>query len=125
MRLTAWASNNVGVLLTIGLALLAGYGGYLHMGRDVRDAAQDIAALQRRLDGYDALNLAYRITASEEALKATNQRVDVGISNISERLAEINQALGGLSTQVAVLGQRIESQTPQRRSDVRPSAPSR
>jgi uncharacterized coiled-coil protein SlyX len=53
-------------------------------------------------------NLEYRVIAQEEALKATNQRVDHSLQNISQRLAEINQALGSLDTKVAVLTQRLE-----------------
>lgn len=72
----------------------------------------DIAQLLQALP-----NLTYRVTAQEEAMKATNARVDQSLSNISARLAEINVALGNLDTRVAVLTQRFDSAQPQRRAE--------
>ena len=73
-----------------------------------------LADIQKATDTIP--NIAYRITAQEEALKATNARVDASLTTISARLAEINQAIGSLSTQMAVLAQRIDQGAPQRRS---------
>ena len=53
-----------------------------------RQTDEKFAAITRALEGLP--NLSYRVTAQEEALKATNQRVDVSLANISQRLAEIN-----------------------------------
>lgn len=70
----------------------------------------------------DIPNMSYRIAANEEALKATNARVEASISNISLRLAEINQALGSIDTKVAVLTQRLENEDG-RRASLRPGPP--
>ncbi len=53
--------------------------------------------------------MSYRITANEEALKATNARVETSISSISQRLAEMDQYMGAIDTKLAVLTQRLES----------------
>ncbi|WP_156419995.1 hypothetical protein [Aureimonas sp. N4] len=118
MQKPSWFSTN----LTLGNVLVLvtmTVGGAVIYGRlentietqaiTIASLKADFAKMDDKLDDLPRLN--FRVTAQEEALKATNQRVDVSLSNISQRLAEINQALGGLDTKVAVLTQRIELQT--------------
>jgi hypothetical protein len=66
-------------------------------------------------------NRIYRGAANEEASRRPERKVDQSLSNISARLAEIHQALGGLSTSVAVLTQRFDQLSPQHRAEANTS----
>ncbi|KQQ85086.1 hypothetical protein [Aureimonas sp. Leaf324] len=81
-----------------------------------RDAR--VLEVDRRLAAHDEVR--YRVQAVEGALKSTNARVDASLANISTGLREINQTVGGLATNVAVLTQRLESQSPGRRASLEP-----
>ena len=70
----------------------------------------------------DLPSMSYRLTANEEALKATNARVEASISNISQRLAEMNQYMGAIDTKLAVLTQRLEN-ADGRRASLRVTGP--
>lgn len=131
MQKPNWLTSNInlGNIITLIAMLVGGAVGYGQLTNRIqnmetyrvertRQTDEKFAAITRALEGLP--NLSYRVTAQEEALKATNQRVDVSLANISQRLAEINQALGGLDTKVAVLTQRLEMQVPGRRASIVP-----
>lgn len=131
MNKPSWFSTNLtlGNIVTLVVILSGGVYGYGKLESRVETIVKDqarvevaanekFASIARSLENVP--NLAYRITAQEEALRATNQRVDASLANISQRLAEINQALGSLDTKVAVLTQRLELSVPQRRAENRP-----
>jgi uncharacterized protein YlxW (UPF0749 family) len=128
MNKPSWFSNNLtlGNIITLCAMLMAGAVGYGQLANRMenmevyrversRQTDEKFASISRVLEGLP--NLSYRVTATEESLKSTNQRVDASLANISARLSEINQALGSLDTKVAVLTQRIETNTSQRRAD--------
>lgn len=134
MKQPSWLQNNInlGNIPTLAgmLTVFAfGYGSIsekiasMERFRSERTVQTDekFAAITRALENLP--NLSYRVTAQEEALKATNARVDISLNNISARLAEINQALGGLDTKVAVLTQRLETAAPGRRASLDPLRP--
>lgn len=125
MRSPSWFQANLTLGNVLVLATLLGGGSFaygqlnnkidnLDAYRTERSRQTDakFAEINAALRGLPELT--YRVTAQEEALKATNARVDTSLQNISARLAEINQALGGLSTSVAVLTQRFETAVPKR-----------
>jgi predicted negative regulator of RcsB-dependent stress response len=125
--LTRWITNNVAVLLTGAILTGGGIAGYtslqnkveyLDAYREERTKLVDTKLAEIGAAAAAMPNLVYRVAAAEEALKATNARVDVSLTNISARLAEINQGLGSLSTQVAVLTQRFDQSGPERRSSL-------
>ncbi|MBB3937791.1 hypothetical protein [Aureimonas phyllosphaerae] len=127
--LTRWITNNVAVLLTGAILTGGGIAGYtslqnkveyLDAYREERTKVVDTKLAEVGAAAAAMPNLVYRVAAAEEALKATNARVDVSLTNISARLAEINQGLGSLSTQVAVLTQRFDQSGPERRSSLQP-----
>lgn len=119
MNKLQWTSQiNLGNIITLAVMLVGGAIAWGSMTNKIDNLEAYRVERVRQTDARfaemgallkDLPNLNYRITSQEEALKATNARVDASLSNISERLAEINQALGGLSTQVAVLTQRLEN----------------
>jgi len=127
---------NISTMLAIGSVLVAAGLGLLGLRDQVNTHTSQIATLataqtemvlkrdsrivevDRRLATFDEVR--YRVQAVEEALKATNARVDASLANISTGLREINQALGSLSTQVAVLTQRLENESPNRRASLKP-----
>lgn len=124
-----WIANNVGVLVTLGVLLTGGIYGYSRLENQVQNLetarVERVRVVDARLAEIEAAasrigNVEYRVTASEEAIRQTNQRFDTTLATISARLAEINQQLGSLSTSVAVLTQRVEQVVPQRRTEVRP-----
>ncbi|WP_294645536.1 hypothetical protein [uncultured Aureimonas sp.] len=127
--LTRWITNNVAVLLTGAILTGGGIAGYtslqnkveyLDAYREERTKLVDTKLAEIGAAAAAMPNLVYRVAAAEEALKATNARVDVSLTNISARLAEINQGLGSLSTQVAVLTQRFDLSGQDRRAEARP-----
>ncbi len=126
--LTRWITNNVAVLLTGAILTGGGIAGYTSLQNKVeyldayREERTKLVDTKLAESGQPLLhaNLVYRVAAAEEALKATNARVDVSLTNISARLAEINQGLGSLSTQVAVLTQRFDLSGQDRRAEARP-----
>ena len=127
--LTRWITNNVAVLLTGAILTGGGIAGYtslqnkveyLDAYREERTKLVDTKLAEVGAAAAAMPNLVYRVAAAEEALKATNARVDVSLTNISARLAEINQGLGSLSTQVAVLTQRFDQSGSDRRSSLQP-----
>lgn len=124
-----WIANNVGVLVTLGVLLTGGIYGYSRLENQVQNLetarVERVRLVDARLAEIEAAasrigNVEYRVTASEDAIRQTNQRFDTTLATISARLAEINQQLGSLSTSVAVLTQRVEQVVPQRRTEVRP-----
>lgn len=132
MQRPTWFSNNLtlGNVITLCVLMVGGAVGYGQLTNRIenmeayrvertKQTDEKFANITRALENLP--NLAYRVTAQEEGLKATNQRVDSSLATISSRLAEINQALGALDTKVQVLTQRLELTAPQRRAEVRPS----
>ncbi|UHD44019.1 hypothetical protein LUX29_13130 [Aureimonas altamirensis] len=127
-----WTSQiNLGNIITLvvvmsGLAF--GYGQLnnkieqMEVFRSERTRQTDAKFAEQSALLRDIPNMSYRIAANEEALKATNARVEASISNISLRLAEINQALGSIDTKVAVLTQRLEN-ADGRRASLRVTGP--
>ncbi len=127
---------NVSTMLAIGGVLAVAITGWFTLREQVNTNTRDIASVSRahaelvlkrdariievdrRMATFDEVR--YRVQAVEEALKATNARVDASLSNISTGLREINQLLGSLSTQVAVLTQRLEQGEPDRRAAIVP-----
>ncbi|WP_279483396.1 hypothetical protein [Aureimonas sp. SK2] len=130
---------NVSTMIAIGGVLAVAVTGWFTLREQVNTNTRDIGGLKisqaelvlkrdtrivevdRRLAAYDEVR--FRVQAVEEALKATNARVDASLANISAGLREINQAVGGLATNVAVLTQRLEMQAPGRRAALGPVPP--
>jgi uncharacterized coiled-coil protein SlyX len=135
MNKPTWFSNNLtlGNVITLCAMLVAGSVGYGQLTNRMdnmeayrvertKQTDEKFAGIARSLENLP--NLAYRVTANEEALKATNARLDASLQTLSQRIAEMNQLLGSVDTKIAVLTQRLEMSTPQRRAQLSPIPPS-
>ena len=131
MNKPTWFSNNLtlGNVITLCVLIVTGAVGYGQLTNRIenmeayrvertRTTDEKFATITRSLENLP--NLAYRVTANEEALKATNARLDASLQTLSARVAEMNQFLGSIDTKIAVLTQRLESAAPNRRAALDP-----
>jgi len=128
MNRPTWFTNNLTLGNVVTLVVLLAGGSYAY-GRlenridnidtyrveRARVTDEKFAGIARSLENLP--QLAFRVTANEEALKSTNQRLDASLQTLSARIAEMNQLLGSIDTKVQVLTQRFEMTTPQRRAE--------
>lgn len=128
MNRPTWFTNNLtlGNVVTLVVLLAGGSYAYGRLENRIdnidtyrversRVTDEKFAGLTKSLENLP--QLAFRITANEEGLKATNARLDASLQTLSARIAEMNQLLGSVDTKIAVLTQRLEMTAPQRRAE--------
>lgn len=120
-------SMNTGTLLTIGgiLASIAINYGVMTTKLDnlketstARNVAVDVALEKINTTIAKVPEIDYRSIANQEAIKALVARQEAQTSNLSNRLAELNNSIGSLTTSNAVILQRLDTLTPQQRTDL-------
>ncbi len=131
MNKPTWFSNNLtlGNVITLCVIMIGGAVGYGQLTNRIenmeayrvertKQTDEKFSNISRSLENLP--NLAYRVTANEEALKATNARLDASLQTLSARVAEMNQLLGSVDTKIAVLTQRLEMEAQGRRASLVP-----
>ena len=63
------------------------------------------------------VNLPYRMTSVENSLLATNQRMDTYLQTIGAKIDGVIDRVNGLSTKVEVLSQKIDTITPDKKTN--------